>query len=302
MDIFQDNIKNYKVFNNIICNVNINDNYINIDNMYGGDKNTDDMKKYIVKFKIKEIIKKKSRYIKISQNQLQILDSLLNDGSERKYLDSSNNLRYSEHSGLFDFNNTKLEKIIVSGRTNREDNDDEDILLPQNIPEALDYELMFHTHPPTPYPGARAIGGILYEMPSISDLYHFTYHYNQGHIQVSLIVSPEGIYTIRMGKDIKPIPYPNKRANEKMESINLKINEHAINKYGTDFSNHRQKLFYEKVAQDTKYIKAYSKMVKKYFNEHIIIQYKPREYDRLSNKWIIKNLYIKISPIIIKYC
>ena len=29
--------------------------------------------------------------------------------------------------------------------------------------------------------------------------------------------------------------------------------------------------------------------------------YTPREYDRITSNWIIKNLYIKIEPVEIKY-
>ena len=43
------------------------------------------------------------------------------------------------------------------------------------------------------------------------------------------------------------------------------------------------------------YIKMYNKMVKTYFNENMVVSYKPRKYDKKTNKWIIKNLYIKIE-------
>ena len=86
-----------------------------------------------------------------------------------------------------------------------------------------------------------------------------------------------------------------------MEVINIKIQELAIKKYGTDFSNHRQKIFYNEVAQDKKYVKMFNKMVKKYFNENMNVYYKPREHDRITGNWIIKNLYIKIEPVEIKY-
>lgn len=261
----------------------------------------DNVDKYIIKFKSKHIIKSDTKYIKITQNQLQILDALLNDGGYKKYIDSHNNLRYSEHSGLLDFNKTRLDKILVSGKTNREDNDDTDILLPQNMIEAFNYEYIFHTHPPTPYPGARAHGGILYEFPSISDLYHFAYHYNEGHVQGSMIVAPEGIYIIRMNNNnIKKINYPSDKISTKMEEINLKINRIAIDTYGSDYSNHKQKIYYEKVVQDKKFIKMFNKMAKKYFNPDIEIIYKPRKFDNLTNKWVINKLYIKVNPITIK--
>ena len=58
-----------------------------------------------------KIIKYSQRYIKITQNQLQIFDALLYDGGVKKYLDSNNNLRYSEHAGIFDFDKIKLEEL-----------------------------------------------------------------------------------------------------------------------------------------------------------------------------------------------
>ena len=57
-------------------------------------------------YKLKSKIYKKydARYIKISKNQMRILESLYVDGSyDKKYYDSKNKLRYSEHSGLLDF-------------------------------------------------------------------------------------------------------------------------------------------------------------------------------------------------------
>jgi hypothetical protein len=294
------NFNQNNLFNSFICYYN-NDIYQSNSSLIGGDTQTENKKRYIVKFNSKNITKMKARYIKVSQNQLQILDALLYDGGNKKYLDSNNNLRYSEHSGLFDFEKTKLERIVISGKTNREDSDDVDILLPQNMEDSFDYEYMFHTHPPTPYPGARAISGILYEFPSISDLYHFSYHYNEGNIQGSMIIAPEGIYIIRMKNSIKYIDYPSNKIAKKLEKLNLDIQDKAIEKYGTDFSNHRQKIYYETVCQDLTYIKMFNKIVKKYFNSNMSIFYKPREYDRGTGKWIIKNLSIKIEPIQIEY-
>ena len=269
--------------------------------LYGGKKNNFNQKRYVVKFTSKNIIKYKSRYIKFSQNQLQILDALLNDGGEKKYLDSNDNLRYSEHSGLFDFDKTKLERIIISGKTSREDADDVDILLPHNMIDAVDYEYMFHTHPPTPYPGARALHGVLYEFPSISDLFHFAYHYNEGHVQGSMVIAPEGIYIIKMKTKVKYIDMPSNKIANKMEEINFKIQDLAIKVYGSDFSNHRQQIYYEKVCNDLKYIKYFNKMVQQYFHPQMIVLYKPREFDRKTNKWIIKTLYVKVEPVEIEF-
>jgi hypothetical protein len=142
--------------------------------------------------------KEKKRLIKISKNQLRILDALMIDGGyDKKYFDKKNKLRFSEHAGLLDFSNNGLDKIVVSGKTERVDRDDHSILLPANMIEAYDYEYIFHTHPPTPRPGGRANVGVLYEFPSISDIFHFMDHYNNGVVQGSIIIAPEGIYIIR---------------------------------------------------------------------------------------------------------
>ena len=271
--------------------------YLSLDGGYDGSR-----KRYKVNLKGSTIMKYTKRYIKFSQNQLQILDALLNDGGYKKYIDSHNNLRFSEHSGLFDFDKTRLDRIVISGKTNREDEDDTDILLPQNMKEALDYEYIFHTHPPTPYPGARANVGILYEFPSISDLYHFSYHYNDGEVQGSMIIAPEGIYIIRMKTDVKKIKYPSEKISEKLEELNLKIQKMAIDKYGRDFNGDEgQSKFYNEIAQDKKYIKLFNRIVRKYFDPNMEIYYKPRKYDTKTKKWVIKNLYVKIQPVEIKF-
>jgi len=255
-------------------------------------------KKYVTKLNIKNVSTYKSHYIKISQNQLQILDALLNDGGYKKYVDSDNNLRFSEHSGIFDFNKSKLERVIISGETNREDDDDTDILLPQNMKDALDYDYIFHTHPPTPFAGARAVSGILYEFPSISDLSHFAYHYNEGHVQGSMIIAPEGIYIIRMKIHIYQIEYPTDYHIEKLERLQLLIQKKAIQKYGKYFDGEKgQSKYYNEVISDKKYIKLFNRIVKKYYNKNMQILYFPRQYDSKTNKWIIKHLYIKIKEL-----
>lgn len=305
MDFYMDKQKN-TISNHLLCNIFDQNFYFNKSKyrlqLVGGSNfqnklKNDKKKRYVVKFNTKNVVKHSSRYIKFSQNQLQILDALLYDGSYKKYIDSKNNLRYSEHSGLFDFDKTKLERIVISGKSNREDDDDVDILLPQNMIDALDYEYIFHTHPPTPYPGARAKDGVLYEFPSIADLYHFAYHYNDGHVRGSMIIAPEGVYIIRMKKDVKHIEYPSDEIADKLENLHIKIQDKAIAKYGDDFLNSKQKLYYETVCQDKKYIKMFNKIVKKYFHKNMQILYKPRKFDNKTNKWIINNLYIKVRPV-----
>ena len=143
------------------------------------------------------------KYLKINKNQMMILDALMvHGGYNKKYFDKnefdeSKIFRYSEHSGLLDFDQHGLDKIVISAKTSRVDEGDDEIYLPKNMKEMLDYEYIFHTHPPTPKPGARAIYGILYDFPSINDILHFIDHFNLGQTQGSLVIAPEGLYNIR---------------------------------------------------------------------------------------------------------
>lgn len=139
-------------------------------------------------------------YVKFDRNKILILDALMIMGGKyKKYFDpyDSSIKKYSEHAGFLDFENSKLQKIVVSGQTDRIDKEDSEIFLPKDMDEMFEYEYIFHTHPPTPKEGGRADVGILYELPSIGDLYHFIDHYNEGNVIGSLVVTPEGLYNIR---------------------------------------------------------------------------------------------------------
>ena len=175
------------------------------------------------------------------------------------------------------------------------DRDDPDILLPQNMPDALEYEFMFHTHPPTPYPGARAKVGILYEFPSISDIYHFIEHYNIGDTQGSMIIAPEGIYIIHSTTgDDKIIYNDDKHIYKELISESFDIQTEAIHKYGVDYEKNNK--FYTDVMTDFKYINNFNKMLKKYLDNQIYVEYIPRIKDD-SNNYIIDKLTIKLKPI-----
>jgi hypothetical protein len=238
------------------------------------------------------IKREKKSYVHISRNQMLILDALMNDGGySKKYIDTKNNLRWSEHSGLLDFSKNKLDKIIVSGKTQRTDKDDHEIFLPLNMIEAYDYEYIFHTHPPTPKAGGRIKEGILYEFPSINDIFHFIEHYNNGNVQGSIIIAPEGVYIIKstLGVDDKIIINNEDKAFEELTIEMFKIQDEAIRKYGNVSENN----FYEKVAQNHKYIKKFNEKLKEY---NIKVLYKAREKDKSGN-WIINGLSVAVNPI-----
>ena len=155
--------------------------------------------------KLKEIVLQRVKvnnedYVKIVKNKLLILDALMVSGGKfKKYIDpyDTNLKRYSEHAGFLDFDNGKLQKIVVSAQTERVDEGDSEIFLPIDMNEMMEYEYIFHTHPPTPKPGGRAEYGILYEYPSMGDIFHFIDHYNEGNVIGSLVIAAEGLYNIR---------------------------------------------------------------------------------------------------------
>ena len=236
--------------------------------------------------------KNTKRFIKITRNQLLILDSLMINGGYNKKYKKNNKYYYSEHSGLLDFNNKKLEKIIVSTKENKVDKYDKHILLPNNIPDFFDYEYIFHTHPPTPYPGSRVKKEmILYEFPSVNDLMHFINTSNYGIIQGSLVITPEGLYNIRKKKfNNKKIDIDNKQFNKRMSTIYFDIQYESILKYGDNIDIN---IFFKKVAQD----KTYINKLNKYLNEYNLhIDYYPRKKNN-NNLWIINNIVLPVSPI-----
>lgn len=241
------------------------------------------------------MVKYGKKYLKITKNQMLIMDALLKHGSyTKKYQDRKKKemFRFSEHSGLLDFHKNGLDKIIVSGKTYRVDEHDDDIFLPENMIESYDFEYFFHTHPLTPKPGGRADTGILYEFPSGSDIFHFIEHYNRGVTQGSIIIAAEGMYIIRKNivDDTKiEIEDEDKAYDEIVDYMNS-LQDKALRKYGYKFDSHT---FYSKIAQDLNYIKLLNKKLAKY---EIYIDYKPREQDS-KGRWIIGSVYLPVYVI-----
>lgn len=234
------------------------------------------------------------QYLKIETNQMLIMDALMKHGSyDKKYSDKNNKsiFRYSEHAGLLDFNNNGLEKIIVSSNATRVDKDDSSIFLPKNMPEAYDYEYIFHTHPATPKPGGRVMTGILYEFPSVSDIFHFVQHYNNGNTQGSLVIAPEGLYNIRKHiLDGEKLKFNENTFFKKLINIMQDVQDNAIDKYGTDFDSYT---FYSKIAKDTIYIDKINDTLHKFY---LHIDFYPRIKDKRS-RWIIDQVYLPIRVV-----
>lgn len=252
--------------------------------------------------KASKYIKHNKRYFRLDYNQLQLLDSLMESGGyEKKYIDRSKNLRFSEHFGLLDFNKTRLQKIIISAKTSREDKDDMEILLPMDLPDIKEYEYMFHTHPPTPFIGSRVPDGILYEFPSISDIYHFADHYNSGETQGSLVIAPEGIYIIKAVNGLKKIEYPNSsKVFDELTTGTFQIQQLAIDKYnlGPDLNYEFKSLdinfFHSTIARDNEFLKMLNNLIENFWGQQIKIYLKPRIYDETTNKWIVKSLLLPV--------
>lgn len=245
--------------------------------------------------KIKGIAVKKHNmiYLKINRNQLLIMDALMQHGSRKAYIDERNKtvFRFSEHAGLLDFNNDRLERLIISANTNRIDDNDDDIFLPSNMIDAFDYEYIFHTHPATPHIGSRAIHGILYEFPSISDIFHFMDHYNDGRTQGSIIIAPEGMYNIRKYKfDKKQIKINEDRFYKQLIKTYRNVQNSAIKKYGTTFT---ADIFHTDISPNLSYINKVNKELHK-FKMHI--DYYPRKKDKIGH-WIIDTVYLPVYVI-----
>lgn len=245
----------------------------------------------ILKIESDVVIELNKKYIKIDKNQLLILDALLEHGGySQKYPDLKNKkiFRYSEHSGLFDFNSNKLQKIIVLGNTNRVDKGDNEIYMPNNVSDMFEYEYIFHTHPPTPKPGGRADVGIIYELPSIGDILHFIDHFNEGRISGSVVITSEGIYNIRHYKlENAKININEDLLFKQYNNISRVIQEECINKYGISFNKN---VFFSKIAQDKELINKLNDIVNKF---NLQIDFVPRVKNE-KKQWIIDNLYLPV--------
>jgi len=210
---------------------------------------------------------------------------MVHGGYAKKYVDE-NETRFSEHAGMLDFADNVLSRIIVSANTTRVDQDDDEIYLPNDLDDIFDYEYIFHTHPPTPKPGGRATDGILYEFPSIGDIYHFIDHHNQGNIIGSLVCTAEGLYCIRkLTNDGIDINVDEDALYKKYNTVFNKIQRSAVNKYGDRFTTNT---FYSKIAQDTEYVGLLNRTMNG-FGMHI--DYYPRKKDK-NGKWYIDTVYL----------
>ena len=157
--------------------------------------------------------------------------------------------------------------------------------------DAYDYEYIFHTHPPTPKVGGRAVEGILYEFPSSSDILHFVDHYNDGNTQGSIVITPEGMYVIRKHiTNNKKININEDELYNKLNGVFNKLQKEAINKFGKKFS---ENTFYKKISQDVTYIDKLNIFLHEY---HLHIDFFSRIQDD-NGRWVLDTVYLPVYVV-----
>lgn len=252
----------------------------------------------IINYEISEDI---VNYNLFNTNELNIIDGLYEEGSNKIYIDKKKNIfnsknnKFSEHYGLLYFSKNKLDRIVVQINS-RVDNEDPDIYMPQNSEEAFNVDYIFHTHPKTPYLGSRISNSILYEFPSMSDILHFIDHHNRGKLLGSIVIAPEGIYNIRkytfnrdrikLDRDIflseLEDTYIECFQDSMLDFRDLKEIE-KIN----GFYKISEKIFYKEIAINLEFIKRINYILEKY---DITIDFYPRV--KLNEKWIFPTIYL----------
>lgn len=242
-------------------------------------------------------------YIIFNTNNINIIDGLYEEGSNKIYIENNKNIfnskiqRFSEHYGFIYFLENKLDKIVILADS-RVDKSDPLIYLPKNSIEAFNVDYIFHTHPKTPYIGSRLKNSIIYEFPSISDIIHFIDHHNKGKLLGSFIITPEGLYCIRkfdFNRDKIRIDYD--IFISELEDIYMECYENSIIEYLEMLKNKINKknneieipinIFYKNIATNLKYIKNINNILEKY---DIAIDFYKRNL--LSDKWIFTTIYI----------
>jgi hypothetical protein len=237
----------------------------------------------------------------LHSNNINIIDGIYEEGSYNIFINKNKNLfnteklNFSEHSGFILFNADKVDKVVVLNNY-RTDKDDPTIFLPQNTIEALSVNYIFHTHPKTPEIFSRFINdGILYEFPSLNDIYHFIDHHNRGILNGSLVITPEGIYNIRKKNfNEKKIIIDDDIFDNVMNDIYIECNKQAHEKYHKIKFNENN--FYKHIATNLEFIKKINNILEKF---DITIDYICRvKSNRINNnyksKWIIPNFYLPI--------
>jgi len=264
------------------------------------DKNNYKPSTSFIKFILNET---KDKYIKITKNNLLLFKSLLDIGGYKKKFSSIGNQEYknAEILGYLTFQKDKKTKeyivkdIIISNYQDHYNQKDPNIYLPVITDKKYFIQkYIFHTHPPTPKPGGRAINGIILELPSTEDITAFINIYlSKKKIKGSLVCAPEGIYNISF-LDENNIQFFNdyKNKSKKQHIINgisncLKsFHLELYDKYESYFNLDK---FYNVIVEDYDFINKLNDCLKDF---NINIKYYPIQKD-INDEWIYGTIYLK---------
>jgi hypothetical protein len=190
----------------------------------------------------------------MTRNQWSILDTLMQAGGKKYWMDQQNKPRYSETAGYLTSVDDHISEITI-GSSEESDPKDPSILFPNDMPQMAEHEYYFHTHPPTPFPGYRVKDGILYEFPSANDISHFLYQTTFGKTKGSIILAPEGVYILTRD--------PEKTTSEHLTDKQMQTYEHWMSKIEDKAMRHFKltpngeppdlDIFYEEIASNHKY-------------------------------------------------
>ena len=227
---------------------------------------------------------KNIKYIHFPHNHLTIIDALFDKGSNPIYLSKQDNklkFIYSEFSGAIniDHDRNKIAEILIA-TNKRISSSDKNIFLPKNNDKNYEYEFFFHTHPNTIYPANRINHGILYEFPSVNDLFNYTYFRKNGKMQASIVFAQEGIYNIR------PIDFENDSVIDNsavtiLTNFLVILERLAIKKY-SELENiiNNVDVFNKYISNDRNFIDLYNYYIKQY---NLFIEFYPRI--KINNQW-----------------
>lgn len=218
-------------------------------------------------------------YVMLRHNTLLILDTLFNSGSLpiHHHEESESHDLYSEYSGALVINKEtyEIQRVVIFSGDMRVDASDSDIILPRNQDDMLNYEIFFHTHPNMQKYAGRLSEGIVYEIPSCDDIINFVNYYNQGMLQTSIVVAPEGLYVVRPVIITNHIPIPEGWV-EFLRKLILKLESKALSRLKSSEMIdrlHEPSVFLQLIANDYRIIRSYNRHLA---TANIFIEYYPR--------------------------
>lgn len=231
-------------------------------------------------------------FIPLHYNKLLIIDALMHQGSSKRYQTSNKRYIYSEHAGAIEVIDRNINSIIIASDTDRIDSADSDIYLPVNSKILEENTYIFHTHPNTTTYAGRLKDGIIYEFPSVSDLLNFIKYYNEGQVQASLIICPEGIYVIRpiVWESNIEIDY---EIFHDLRLFILKLEKEAIAKYKhLHHTLSDPNVFHESIGQDMSFIDSYNKLIRP---NNLWVEYYPRIWR--NGEWTLQQINLPYVEI-----